>query len=307
MDESLLCDIPNPCFSIVPRDPYYYTKWGAAYCGDSLELMEEIPDESINLIVTSPPYALVYKKEYGNVDAENYVDWFIPFAQQFHRILCEDGSLVIDIGGSWNRGVPTRSVYQFELLIELVKTFYLAQEFYWYNPAKLPSPAEWVTVRKIRVKDSVETVWWLSKTEHPKADNRKVLKPYSKDMQRLLTNGYNTKKRPSGHNITEGFSKDNNGAIPPNLLSFGNNDSNSTYIKKCRENGIVIHPARYPPALPEFFMNFLTEKNDVILDPFCGSNVTGYVAEKAKRRWISIDTVPEYLDGSKYRFSHVCI
>lgn len=301
-NDRVLFEPANPFSRIINHKPVYFTQWGAAYHEDAMNIMKKIPDSSISLIVTSPPYALVYKKEYGNVDAKDYVRWFMEFASEFNRILRNDGSLVIDIGGAWNKGIPTRSLYQFELLIALSKQFHLAQEFYWYNPAKLPSPAEWVTVRRIRVKDSVETVWWLSKTEFPKANNRNVLKPYSKDMQRLLTNGYTAKIRPSGHNITHKFSKDNNGSIPPNFLSIGNNDSNSTYLKLCEEKGIKPHPARYPKELPDFFIKFLTDKNDVVLDPFCGSNVTGMAAELLKRRWIGIDSVKEYLEGSKFRF-----
>lgn len=305
MKNSVLSKIENPFAGVIKHKPFYFTPWGAAYQDDALNITKKIPDSSINLIITSPPYALVYKKEYGNVDAADYVKWFMQFAEEFHRILTDDGSFVIDVGGAWNKGVPTRSLYQFELLIALSKKFHLAQEFYWYNPAKLPSPAEWVTVRRIRVKDSVETVWWLSKTEYPKANNRNVLKPYSDDMQRLLVNGYNAKKRPSGHNITHKFSKDNSGSIPPNLLSIGNTDSSSQYLQLCKEKGIKAHPARYPKELPEFFIKFLTDPNNVVLDPFCGSNVTGITAELLKRKWIGIDTVKEYLDGSKLRFTNV--
>ncbi len=305
MTEKLPLGIENPLQDIIKPKPFYFTEFGASYLGDSLELMKKLPDESINLIMTSPPYALVFKKEYGNVDAHEYVDWFKKFAKEFKRILTEDGSLVIDIGGSWNKGKPTRSVYQFELLIELVKEFHLAQEFYWYNPAKLPSPAEWVTVRRIRVKDSVETVWWLSKAPFPKADNRKVLQPYSKDMQRLIEKGYKAKKRPSGHNITNKFGKENGGSIPPNLIQVGNTDSSSNYLKMCKKKGMKPHPARYPKELPSFFIKFLTEPGDLVLDPFCGSNVTGYVSQENKRRWIGFELKDEYLLGSEYRFPAV--
>lgn len=302
MGNTILVKPANPIHDLADCAPFYFTSWGAAYHGDALEVLKHLSDSSVNLIVTSPPYALVYKKEYGNVDSADYVKWFMRFADEFHRVLSDDGSLVIDIGGAWNKGVPTRSLYQFELLIALCKKFHLAQEFYWYNPAKLPSPAEWVTVRRIRVKDSVETLWWLSKTEHPKANNRNVLKPYSDDMQRLIANGYNAKKRPSGHNITHNFGKDNRGAIPPNVLMMGNNDSNSQYMKLCQEKGIAPHPARYPKELPEFFIKFLTGQNDLVLDPFCGSNVTGSTAQTLKRKWIGIDSIKEYLEGSKFRF-----
>jgi site-specific DNA-methyltransferase (cytosine-N4-specific) len=229
----------------------------------------------------------------------------MKFAKEFYRILDDNGSLVIDIGGSWNKGKPTRSTYHFELLIELTKMFHLAQEFYWYNPAKLPSPAEWVTVRRIRVKDSVELVIWLSKNPFPKADNRNVLKPYSKDMQRLIDNGYKAKQRPSGHNITNKFRKNNNGSIPPNLLQMGNTDSSSKYLKMCKKNNIKPHPARYPKGLPKFFIEFLTELGDLVFDPFGGSNVTGQVAQELKRKWVSFEIIENYLIGSQYRFPKV--
>ena len=284
--------------------PYYQTDFGAAYLGDTSELIKNLPNESINLIMTSPPFALRRKKEYGNVEADLYVKWFLSFAEEFYRVLTEDGSLVIDIGGTWNKGIPTRSIYHFELMIALVKefNFHLAQEFFWYNTAKLPSPAEWVTVRRIRVKDAVNCVWWLSKTPFPKANNRNVLKPYSDSMKGLLKNGYKAKLRPSGHDISEKFAKDNKGAIPPNLLQIANTDSNSYYLKSCRESGIKTHPARFPKGLPDFFIKFLTEDNDVVLDPFAGSNLTGFDAEENRRKWISFDLIEEYLQGSKFRF-----
>lgn len=304
-DNCPLLEIENPIEDIIHTKPYYFTEWGAAYLGDCRELMKHIPNSSINLIMTSPPYALVFKKEYGNVDASDYVDWFMSFTDEFKRILSNDGSLVINIGGAWNKGEPTRSLYQYELLIALAKKFYLAQEFYWYNPAKLPTPAEWVNVRRIRVKDAVELVLWLSKNPFPKANNRNVLQPYSKDMKRLIKNGYKAKKRPSGHNITGKFKKDNNGSIPPNILQIGNTDSGSLYLKKCKENKIKPHPARFPKELPQFFIDFLTDERDIVFDPFCGSNVTGCAAENSKRKWIGIDLVEEYLIGSEFRFSRV--
>jgi DNA modification methylase len=175
-----------------PQPPYYRTQQGAAFLGDALKLMQSIPEGTVNLVMTSPPFALKRKKEYGNVHAKEYVDWFLPFAEQMKRIIADDGSIVIDIGGTWSKGQPTRSLYHFKLVVALVEELglYLAQEFYWYNPAKLPSPAEWVTVRRVRVKDAVNTVWWLAKSPFPKASNRNVLKPYSDSMKSLLQNGY---------------------------------------------------------------------------------------------------------------------
>lgn len=284
--------------------PLYSKNYGAAYVGDSLQLMQLLPDASVNLVLTSPPFALTSKKEYGNKDADEYLNWFLPFAWEIKRVLAEDGSFVIDLGGAYLPGHPVRSIYQYELLISLVKKvdFFLAQEFFHYNPARLPAPAEWVNVRRIRVKDSVNLVWWLSKTEYPKANNRNVLRPYTEAMKRLLERGYRAKKRPSGHDITHKFNKDNNGAIPPNLLELGNNDSNSTYMKRCQEYGIKPHPARFPKKFPEFFIKFLTNENDLVLDPFAGSNTTGYVAENLQRRWLAFELEENYLHASSYRF-----
>jgi site-specific DNA-methyltransferase (cytosine-N4-specific) len=289
-------------------EPYYKTDQGAAYLGDTLELIKNIPDGGINLIVTSPPFALTKKKPYGNKDASEYVEWFKPFAKEFWRVLANDGSLVIHIGGSWNKKQPTRSLYHFELLFELCRPeqdslrFYLAQDFYWFNPAKLPAPAEWVTIRRLRAKDAVDPIWWLSKSPFPKADNRRVLAPYSKAMLRLLEQGYNAGLRPSGHNISLKFQVDHGGAIPPNLLAISNTDSNGDYLNSCRRSDIVPHPARYPIALPEFFIKFLTEEGDTVLDPFAGSNATGRAAENTKRFWLCFEKNQTYLDGSIFRF-----
>lgn len=293
--------LPAPTGEIAP---YYETAYGKAFLGDCLDVLKEVASNSVNLIVTSPPFALTFKKSYGNVDASEYIDWFLPHAREFYRVLRPDGSFVLDIGGAWNKGTPTRSLYQYKLLIALCEEvdFHLAQDFYWYNPAALPAPAEWVNVRRIRVKCAVNTIWWFSKTPWPKADNRRVLKEYSSDMYRLIANGYKAKQRPSGHNITPKFNRDLGGAIPPNLIQLGNNDSNGLYLKACKEAGLPIHPARFPRGLPEFFIRLCTEEGDMVVDPFAGSNITGEVAESLQRRWLAIEIKQEYLDGSKFRF-----
>jgi site-specific DNA-methyltransferase (cytosine-N4-specific) len=256
------------------------------------------------LVFTSPPFALRRQKAYGNVAANEYVDWFWPFAQEIHRVLRVDGSFVFDLGGAWNPGSGTRSLFQYELILRLSRLFHLAQEFYWYNPSKLPTPAEWVTIRRTRVKDAVNTLWWLSKTQTPEADNRRVLKPYSRSMRRLLKDGYKAARRPSQHDISPHFRRDNGGAIPPNLLSIPNTRSSDDYFRRCREAGLPIHPARFPPDLPDFFIRFLTLPGQTVLDPFAGSNVTGQVAESLGRRWISVEINADYVAGSQLRFPH---
>lgn len=288
----------------------YQTKFGHAWCGDAIATLgSEVSDESVDLIVTSPPFALQRPKEYGNEAQSDYVRWFQPFADQFWRCLKPTGSLVIDLGGAWESGHPIKSLYAFELLISLCRRprnrFYLAQDFYWYNPARMPSPAAWVTIERVRAKDAVNYVWWLSKTPRPKADNTQVVRDYTASMQKLIDTGeYNRGRRPSGHVVGEGFTKDSGGAIPPNMLAIANTGNDRRYLSACKELGIRPHPARFPHDLPDFFIRMLTDKNDIVVDPFAGSNVTGEVAERLERKWLTVDLDAEYVAGSQARFTN---
>jgi DNA modification methylase len=292
---------------MIKQPPAYKTGKGAMFVGDSLELLAELPNDSINLVITSPPFALQRQKEYGNLEQHEYIDWFLAFAHLVHKKLKPDGSFVVDFGGAYMKGVPARSLYNFRVLIRMVDEvgFFLAEDFYWFNPSKLPSPIEWVNKRKIRVKDSINTVWWLSKTEWPKADITKVLVPYSDRMKKLLEDPakyYTPKLRPSGHDIGAGFGKDNGGAIAPNLLQIPNSESNGAYLAGCKAVGGSGHPARFPAKLPEFFIRMLTEPDDLVVDIFGGSNTTGQVAEAEGRRWMAFEAVPEYVALSSFRF-----
>lgn len=293
--------------SFLKIKPAYETEKGRAYCGDSLDILKNFSDNSIDLIVTSPPFALQRKKEYGNKEQHEYVEWLAQFGKLIFQKLKPEGSFVIDIGGAYEKGVPSRSLYSFRVLIHFcdVIGFNLAQEFYWYNPAKLPSPIEWVNKRKIRVKDSVNTVWWFSKSNFPKANTSNVLTEYSDRMKKLLKNPgefYKAKKRPSGHDISNSFGKNNGGAIPSNLIQVSNTESNGIYLGSCKRLGIKGHPARFPAKIPEFFIKFLTEPNDLVVDIFSGSNTTGYVAETENRQWISIEKRADYVASSALRF-----
>lgn len=286
------------------QSPLYTTTKGQAYCADSLEILKTLPESSIDLVITSPPFALLTKKAYGNEDQKDYVKWLSQFSQEVKRVLKDTGSFVIDLGGSYQKGIPVRSLYQFRVLIELCDSigFNLAQEFYWYNPSRLPAPIEWVNVQKIRVKDSVDVVWWLSKTSNPKTRIKNVLVPYSESMKKKLNTKFNPQLRPSKHLITDKIFTDNGGAIPPNLLTIANTESNSSYLKLSKELDLKPHPARFPSALPEFFIKMLTDPKDTVCDIFAGSNTTGSVAEKLDRNWISIELNKDYVTNSVLRF-----
>jgi DNA modification methylase len=297
--------------SVLDRPPVYSTDLGSAYCGDSLELLAQLPDDSINLVLTSPPFALQREKEYldrsGNKSQEDYVEWLAKFGALVFRKLKPDGSFVLDIGGAYVKGAPERALYPFRVLLKFCDElgFKLAQDFYWNNPSKLPSPIEWVNKRKLRAKDSVNTVWWFSKTQWPKADVTKVLAPYSERMKKLIQDPaafYKPAKRPSGHEIADRFGKDNGGAIPSNMLQIPNSESNGQYLSACKVIGAKQHPARFPDKLPEFFIRLLTDPGDLVLDIFAGSNTTGAVAEREQRRWLAFDVSLEYLAASAFRF-----
>ena len=284
----------------------YLNDNGVALWCNSEDGIGLLDDNSVNLLFTSPPYPLLRKKEYGNVSETEYVDWFLRMAEQWPRVLARDGSIVINLGDVWKPGSPTLSTYQERLLVKLedVMGLKLCQRFAWQNPSKMPAPAEWVTVRRIRVKPSLEQLYWLSPTGEPKANNRNVLTAYSDSMlQRIASGGESGAIRPSGHSVKAGaFSAVNGGAIPGNLLTAANTESNSRYITECRANDLPVHPARFPAALPSFFIDLTTDVGDTVMDPFAGSLTTCKVAQQKDRKWIGMDRVREYLEGGKLRF-----
>jgi DNA modification methylase len=244
----------------------------------------------VNLILTSPPFPLVRKKRYGNETGEVYLSWPESLAGRLADLLADDGSIVIEIGNAWEQGSPVMSTLPVEALLAFKKAakLHLCQHIICHNPARLPSPAAWVSVRRIRLKDSFTHVWWMSRSKTPKADNRNVLNPYSKDMKRLLrTKQYNSGARPSGHVISEkGFLTDHGGSISANvielddsrypdaLLKYTGTAWDQNYREYCAQKKLAAHPARMQSSLSAFFIQFLTQKDDLILDPFAGSNTT---------------------------------
>ncbi|HAN20439.1 MAG TPA: site-specific DNA-methyltransferase [Clostridiales bacterium] len=260
----------------------------------------------VQLIFSSPPFPLNRAKKYGNLVGEEYKNWLCDVGRSLLPLLSINGSIVIEIGNAWNPGEPTFSTLPMETLLEFKNRcgLHLCQEFIYYNPARLPGPIQWVNKERVRVKDSFTRLWWMSKTPNPYASNKDVLEEYSKQMHKLFESGkYNSGKRPSEHNISNtAFSKNNGGAIPSNVIIAANTDSNNQYLKKCKEKGIDIHPARMPMAIPEFFIKMLTREAEIVLDCFAGSNTTGACAERLNRNWISIEADKEFYIGSKYRF-----
>ena len=284
----------------------YATSLGVALWASCEDAVGHIEDGSCALVFTSPPYPLLREKGYGNPAEAEYVDWLLAIARTWPRILAADGSVVLNLGDAWRRGEPTVSLYQERLLLRLEDEvgLRLCQRAAWHNPSALPAPAEWVTVRRVRMRPALEQLYWLSASASPKADNRRALVPYSAAMRRrLAAGGERGGARPSGHAMAPGaFSRDNGGAIASNLLSFPNSASNDAYARRCREAGVEPHPARFPVALPEHFVRLLTEEGDLVYDPFGGSGTTAAAAEGLGRRWVTSERVLPYVEGSRLRF-----
>ena len=304
--------------------PAFQTDLGLMYRGDSEQVLRQQPLTEyvgrIQLLLTSPPFPLNKKKKYGNLTGEAYLKWLTGLAPLFREYLKPDGSIVLELGNAWNPGSPTMSTLPLKALLGFLEAgnLNLCQEFVCFNPARLPTPAQWVNIERIRVKDAFTRIWWMSPGERPKADNRRVLTNYSKSMQDLLRRGtYNSGHRPSGHNIgAKSFLSNNGGSIPPNVLvpaeeaedlplfevlPIANTRATDDYQEYCRNKGIPVHPARMQEKLAEFFVDFLTDEDDIVLDPFAGSNTTGSVAQRLKRRWVSVELDPDYVAGAEAR------
>jgi site-specific DNA-methyltransferase (cytosine-N4-specific) len=309
--------------------PALKTRLGKYYVGDCGHLLRAELGEAlkgkVQLILTSPPFPLNRKKSYGNRNGSTYKGWFARLAPVFADLLTPDGSIVLELGNTWKPRRPVQSLLHLESLLEFVKApqadLRLCQQFICFNPSRLPSPAAWVTVRKERLTDSFTHLWWMAKSDFPKVHTGRVLRPYSEAMRALLKRGtYNNGHRPSQHNISKkGFSKDRGGSVPtnvleleamdahrdprlPNAFSIANTGSNDFFFRKCREMEVTPHPARMPAGLASFFVQLLTDRGDLVLDPFAGSNTTGFVAELAGRRWAAIEQQRKYVRQSRIRF-----
>ena len=290
--------------------PAYRTHLGHAYCADIESFIHSRPFGrlvgEVDLILTSPPYPLTKPKAYGNKVGEEYKTWLSKVVTSLVPLLKRHGSLVVEIGNAWDKGQPTMSTLPLETLLRLREEtgMHLCQQFVWHNPNKLPGPAQWVTIKRVRIKDSFTHIWWYSPSTNPRASNKRVLVPYADGMRKLLERqSYNTGPRPSGHDMGDGFLKANGGAIPPSVLTYSNSAESKEYREWCALHEVPQHPARMPMKLAEFFVKFLTTKNSLVIDPFAGSNTTRAAAEMTGRRWVSIERDSRYVLGSRGRFA----
>jgi site-specific DNA-methyltransferase (cytosine-N4-specific) len=318
----------GPLTGLINPDSRSYA-FNSYYVRDSVELLSGSLGRqlkgTVQLLLTSPPFPLNDKKRYGNKVGKEYLEWFSHLATIWSPLLTPTGSIVVELGNAWEPGRPVQSLLPLKAMLGFVEApdadLRLCQEFVCHNPARLPTPAQWVTVEHIRAIDSFTHIWWMSRSDKPKSNTRQVLRPYSSSMKELLARGtYDAGKRPSGHTIGKtSFLKDNGGSLPHNvlgvdpedpqdaisLLSASNTASTDYFSRRCRELGLTPHPARMSSKLAEFFIRFLTEPGDLVLDPFAGSNTTGACAQKLGRNWISIEIDPEYKRQADIRLENL--
>lgn len=312
-------------------------------CGDCEEVLKSLDDNSVDLIITSPPYADLRKyrmknnKELAELAPDNYVNWFLPKAKEFYRVLKPTGSFILNIN---DKTVGKfQHLYVFQLLLELCKEdigFHLVRDYVWFNPATPPN--SFSSGKFGRTKKSHEYCFWLSKGEEWTFNMDSIRRPYS-DAMKIYLKGqgkgnrhHNT--RPSTYSFDcEKVWRDKGGADPGSVLHieeplFGlespeefaymedqfadlfiqepgdvlavSNTGSKNSFKKLYDIGIK-HPARFPERLVEFFIKAGSNEGDCVLDPFMGSGTTAVVAERLGRNWIGVELSEDYVKLANLR------
>ncbi|WP_406041592.1 DNA-methyltransferase [Succinimonas sp.] len=270
-------------------------------CGECLEEMKKMPNESIDFIFTSPPYA-DQVKDYGTtgikIKPNQYDSWFIPRAKEMYRILKSNGSFVLNINDKLDG--KFQSLYVFKLVVMLVEQvgFHLVRDYIWYNPATPPNIFSRGNMG--RTKKSHEYCLWFSKSDSWTFNMDAIRKPYSEKMLELFQapdmGNRNANSRPSRHNFDLSHTwKNNGGADPGSVISISNTSSNDTFHRLCKQFGTG-HPARFPESLVDFFVKAGTNVGDVVLDPFGGSGTTAIVAHRLGRNFKYIEINPDFYD-----------
>ena len=285
------------------------TELGQVLWGTAERAAAVIEPGAIDLIYTSPPYPLLQPKEYGNLNSADWLKWMGDLSELWSGLLDNTGSLVVNIGSISEAGKPFKDPYAARFQLDLIDRLglHLVDEHYWHNPAKLPSPVQWVSVQKKRLKNTVEHVLWFAKSSDFKSNNDNVREPESPHTARYrknaLASGKGLGKRPGGSIAGKGFLKSNGTAIPSVLQVQSHEGPHSVYRRACKQAGIKPHPAISPLALPDRFIRLTTEPGDLVYDPMAGSLATCYAAELLGRHWIGSEPSAHYIAGGTLRFS----
>ncbi|ANI89557.1 DNA methylase [Arachidicoccus ginsenosidimutans] len=251
------------------------------FLGDSKKILKQLPDNSVDLIVTSPPYADQRKATYGGISHNKYVEWFLPITEELLRVLKPTGTFILNIKEKVVDG--ERSTYVMELIIEMRKQGWLwTEEFIWHK--KNSYPGKWPN----RFRDAWERLLQFNKDKKFNMYQEEVMVPMGDWAKSRLKNLSDTDKVRDNSKVGSGFGKNisnwltRDKAYPTNVLHLATECNNKN------------HSAAFPEELPEWFIKLFTMENDVVLDPFMGSGTTIHVANRMKRNSIGIDIVPEY-------------
>ncbi len=253
------------------------------YLGDSKDKLKLLSDNSVDLIVTSPPYADQRKSTYGGIHPDKYVEWFLPISKQLLRVLKPTGTFILNIKEKVVEG--ERSTYVMELILAMRKQGWLwTEEFIWHK--KNSYPGKWPN----RFRDSWERLLQFNKDKKFNMYQEEVMVPMGDWAKNRLKNLSEIDKRRDNSKVGSGFGKnisnwlDRDRAYPTNVLHLATECNNKN------------HSAAFPEELPEWFIKLFTKQNDTVLDPFMGSGTTLIVASRMRRNSIGIDIVPEYYE-----------
>jgi site-specific DNA-methyltransferase (adenine-specific) len=262
--------------------------------GDSKNILKKLPDNSVDLIFTSPPYADQRKSTYGGIHPNKYVEWFLPISEQLLRVLKPDGTFILNIKEKVDKG--ERSIYVMELILEMRKQGWLwTEEFIWHK--KNCFPGKWPN----RFRDAWERLLQFNKEKHFNMYQEEVMVPMGDWAKSRLKNLSETDKRRDNSKVGSGFGKnisnwiDREMAYPTNVLHLATECNNKN------------HSAAFPEELPEWFMKLFTKENDVVLDPFMGSGTTNIVAQRMRRNSIGIEILSEYYEMVKNQIEPVSL
>jgi DNA modification methylase len=291
----------------------FSTKLGAAIYGDSLDVFSS-NTETISLCITSPPYPLRNQRSYG-LEPKNdgeYIDFVCRVLEPIVKNLSNGASVVLNIGSDiFVNKSPARSLYPEKLVLALNENLGLSlmDRIPWVNRAKPVGPTYWACVERVQLAVSHEPIYWFTNNPHRvKSDNRRVLLPHNEAHKKLIANGGGNRITNYGdgaHQLrVNSFANNTPGRIPKNVIERGNQCSDSRAIHRfAKEMGFPAHPAMFPTDIPAFFIQFLTEVGELVVDPFGGTLKTGLAAERLNRRWLCCDKIFEWLKVSSKLFS----
>lgn len=283
---------------------------GLAFLGHAEDAAGAIEPGSLSLIMTSPPYPVV-NRAYGRFGLAEWLQWMSGLVGMWKDLLRDDGTLAINLMDIHVPGSPMISPYVERFTLDAIDNhgLNLAGRMPWHSPSKLAN-LEWAVKRRVALKNTVEHVLLFSRTPNPSWDTRRLPpEPYAErsesqrrsDARRSAERS--ATKRPGGYDINDqAFAKNAEGGIPHNLLISGGVGGGGTYARRCREEGLVPHPARFPETLPRRIIQLATDIGQTVYDPMAGSNTTGKVALELGRRFISSEPVLEYARSSSFRF-----